>query len=120
KKDIYENGALKLAPFRRNLTYAAIDVARMVAEQPELCGQLLREVLRLVSAGQLAPLPAQVFPPAEMADAFRGMAQARHVGKIVIAFAQAAQTPILPPAGAPLRLFRPDRGYVITGGLGGL
>jgi acyl transferase domain-containing protein/acyl carrier protein len=120
KKDIYENGDLKLTAFRRNLTYSAIDLARMVDEQPELCGELLREVLRLVSAGQLSPLPAQVFPPVEIVDAFRLMAQARHVGKIVIAFAQAAQTPILPAASEPHRLFRPDRSYLITGGLGGL
>jgi len=120
KKDIYENGDLTLASFRRNLTYSAIDLARMVEERPELCGELLRDVLRLLSAGQLSPLPAQVFPAAEIVEAFRLMAQARHVGKIVIAFTQAAQTSIQPATGEPQNLFRPDRSYLITGGLGGL
>ncbi|MCC7358651.1 MAG: acyltransferase domain-containing protein, partial [Anaerolineales bacterium] len=120
KKDIYEDGRLPLAAFRRNLTYSAIDLARMVAEQPELCGELLREVLRLISARQLPPLPAQSFPPAEVVDAFRAMAQARHIGKLVITFNHAAQTPIWPATDERPDSFRADGAYLLTGGLGGL
>ena len=43
--------------------------------------------------GGCAPLPHRVYPAARAADAFRFMAQARHVGKIVVT----------PPASAPAR-----------------
>jgi thioester reductase-like protein len=51
-----------------------------------------------------------VFPEAQTAEAFRLMAQARQVGKLVIS--RGAQP-------APLRL-RPDATYLLTGGLGAL
>ena len=54
-----------------------------------------------------ATLPAEVYPLTEARAAFRRMQQARHIGKIV------CQMP------NPLAL-RPDRTYLITGGLGAI
>ena len=62
------------------------------------------------AAGRLAPLPHRVYPAARAADAFRFMAQARHVGKLVVT----------PPASAPAARIRGDATYLITGGLGAL
>jgi hypothetical protein len=52
----------------------------------------------------------------ESVEAFRTMAQARHIGKIVIAMRDCANTPIAAMRSA----FDSDGAYLITGGLGGL
>ncbi|HRX71168.1 MAG: SDR family NAD(P)-dependent oxidoreductase [Gammaproteobacteria bacterium] len=70
-------------------------------------GRLLRAVLDAVASGELPPPPLNLLPMSRAAEAFRLMQQARHLGKIVLTHHQ------------PFH-FRPDRGYLITGGLGGL
>ena len=45
---------------------------------------MLRDVLGRFERNELRPLPHRVFPVARVADAFRYMAQAKHVGKLVI------------------------------------
>ncbi len=70
-------------------------------------GRLLHAVLEAVAAGELSPPPLTLLPMSRAAEAFRLMQQARHLGKIVLTHRP------------PFR-FRPDRGYLITGGLGGL
>jgi thioesterase domain-containing protein/NADPH:quinone reductase-like Zn-dependent oxidoreductase/acyl carrier protein len=69
----------------------------------------LRALVVDIEAGRLAPLPTRVFPVGDAAAALRLMAQARHVGKIVLR---------TDPRPAPA--VRPDRSYLITGGLGAL
>ena len=92
----------------------------MMVEQPALISTLLREVMRRVEAGELSPLPWQAFSIAEAAAAFRHMAQARHVGKVVLAVPgvgrDVAAVEIEPGAAA----CRADATYLVTGGLGGL
>ena len=53
----------------------------MTAGSPARC---CTELLADFAAGALRPLPVRAFPLAEAADAFRFMAQARHIGKIVL------------------------------------
>ncbi|MHB1132622.1 MAG: SDR family NAD(P)-dependent oxidoreductase, partial [Chloroflexota bacterium] len=117
KRDIYQDSPLALSPFRKNLSYFAIDLDRMCRERPVFVGSLLREVVDLFARGELQPLPVSVFPAAAAADAFHQMAQARHIGKIVInlesaaaASGEASQPGAIDGEGA----------YLITGGLGGL
>ncbi|PYS76017.1 MAG: hypothetical protein DMF66_17045, partial [Acidobacteria bacterium] len=58
------------------------------------------------------PLPRSVFAFEEAAEAFRFMAQAKHVGRVVLSRQSGA--------GAQEVAFKPDASYLITGGLGGL
>ena len=65
--------------------------------------------------GTLAPLPVRTFDFAAAPDAFRWMAQARHVGKMVL------RAPRHEPGEAAARpLVHPDATYWITGGAGAL
>ncbi len=118
KSDIYRNAPMSLAPFRANLSYSALDVERMCHERPEVVGALLRDLMRWVTAGELEPLPVRVFPISQVTDAFRYMAEARHIGKIALSLApaDARVAPVIP---APVEV-RPDATYLITGGLGAL
>ncbi len=45
KRDIYEDASLHLLEFRKNLSYFAVDLDRLLAEQPEHVGSLFQEVL---------------------------------------------------------------------------
>ncbi|MCI0454466.1 MAG: SDR family NAD(P)-dependent oxidoreductase [Candidatus Dadabacteria bacterium] len=117
KRDIYENSKLDLRPFRNNLSFSAIDLDRLCTERPEMVQELLHEVMRLFEDGTLRPLPHRVFPVSEIVNAFRYMAQAKHIGKVVVSFQEHEADPSpLPPKGFSVRN---DGTYLITGGLGG-
>ncbi|MBZ0285296.1 MAG: type I polyketide synthase [Anaerolineae bacterium] len=115
KRDIYGNTQLGLLPFQKSLSYFAIDFDHMGRNRPALVGKLLREIVEQVEAGDLYPLPMTVFPAAELVDAFRFMAQAKHVGKIVVAPRQ-GNAQVVTQQG----VVKDDSSYLITGGLGGL
>lgn len=118
KRDIYDNAQLAMNPFRKSLSYAAVDLASMIIERPALVGSLLREVMKLFEMGVFTPLPVVTFPFSEIREAYRHMAQAKHIGKIVITM-DAPQVEII-PATQPRMAIRPNATYLITGGLGGL
>jgi myxalamid-type polyketide synthase MxaB len=118
RRDIYRNAPMGLAPFRGNLSYSALDLERMCHERPEVLGALLEDLMRRVADGELEPLPVRVFPIAQVTDAFRYMAEARHIGKIALSLSpdDVRMAPVVPsPVG-----IRPDAAYLITGGLGAL
>jgi NADPH:quinone reductase-like Zn-dependent oxidoreductase/acyl carrier protein len=119
KKDVYENHRLGLWPFHKNLSYSMIDLARLLPERPALCSQLLREIVELFRAGSFSPLPHEAFPIARAADAFHQMAQARHIGKIVLSLEDRAGLQIA-AASAHASRIHSSATYLITGGLGGL
>ena len=118
KRDIYANTAIGLRPFRNNLSMFAIDLGQMIAEQPRMVQSLLQTILKLFRAKKLRPLPQQSLPITQAVDAFRCMAQARHIGKIVLSM-QAAKVEPQPMQPSGQVEFSAKGSYLITGGLGG-
>jgi NADPH:quinone reductase-like Zn-dependent oxidoreductase/NAD(P)-dependent dehydrogenase (short-subunit alcohol dehydrogenase family) len=96
----------RFAAAKPGASYAVLDVAALAAEDPALVGSILASVTSRVATGELEPLPLATFPLASASDAFRTMAQARHVGKLVVLH----EVPAV----------RTDRTYLVTGGLAGL
>jgi acyl transferase domain-containing protein/acyl carrier protein len=116
KRDINENSKLAMAAFSRNLTFAAVDIDVMMADHPQLFRRMLDEVWALLDDGSLAPLPTKAFPAAEVGDAFRYLAQSRHIGKVVVQMHDQR----VPVRALPRQLtIQPDATYVVSGGLGG-
>jgi acyl transferase domain-containing protein len=95
---------------RPQAKYFVVDLAAVGASDPAAIGAVLRQVHQAVEAGEIAPLPRTAFDASQIAAAFRFMAQAKHVGKIVIR---------RPHAAVPDRV-RADGTYLVTGGTGGL
>jgi acyl transferase domain-containing protein/NADPH:quinone reductase-like Zn-dependent oxidoreductase len=134
KRDIWDAG--RVASVRPHAFYAVVDVAALSQNDPGQVHSLLAEVSALLEQGTIRPLPHQVFPRAEVQTAFRHMAQAKHIGKIVVEFDGPPVSPTRqrwtapsPPTplpqderGASQRGSRPvsTGTCLITGGLGGL
>ncbi|MBI1357394.1 MAG: SDR family NAD(P)-dependent oxidoreductase [Acidobacteria bacterium] len=117
KRDYYANRNLGLQPFLRNLSLSLVDLRGMILKRPGAVKALLGELLALFEQGALRPLPYRSFPAAEAPEAFRWMAQARHIGKIVVSW-EGREAALLVASDEPLA--RADGSYLITGGLGGL
>ena len=57
----------------------------MVAnENPSLIGDMLARLIAMAEAGKLRPLPAVRFAFDDAVEAYRFMAQAKHIGKVIL------------------------------------
>ncbi len=119
KRDVYANARLGLRPMRRNVSLHVIDLARIIRDEPATVRGILEEILGQLGRGRLHTLPFRVFNASRAVSAFRFMAQARHVGKVVLSMENGDVVPE-PPAGALKTSFAPDAAYLVTGGYGGL
>jgi polyketide synthase 5 len=119
KRDIYGDTRLGLSPFRRNLSFYAVDLALMTVTHPDKVRGLLKKVYQLTADGSL-PLPDIThYPLDEAATAIRQIGGAQHTGKLVLDVPHTGQSrAVVPPEQMPV--FRNDGAYIITGGLGGL
>ncbi|MFH0993935.1 MAG: type I polyketide synthase, partial [Pseudomonadota bacterium] len=93
---------------RPDIRYHPFDLGEVAREDPGLLGEMLAELMKGFEQGDLKPLKRTVFGIEESANAFRYMAQAKHIGKVV-----------LTGEAKGVRI-RPDATYLITGGLGAL
>jgi acyl transferase domain-containing protein/NADPH:quinone reductase-like Zn-dependent oxidoreductase/SAM-dependent methyltransferase/aryl carrier-like protein len=116
KRDIYGNSRIGLKPFRKNLSFFAIDLDRAMRERPAVLAALFRRLMQDVRDGRLAPLPHRVFAIDDVVGAFRCLSQAKHIGKVVVSLERRPK--IAPKEQAPLHI-RSDATYLLTGGLGG-
>jgi acyl transferase domain-containing protein len=113
KTDVLErHEAVRLRP---DVSYHLVALDRVAAEDSAVIRSLLRELSLAFDAGTLVPPPRRVFPLEQAVDAFRFMAQARHIGKLVLSQERAGDGPT-----AQASLFKADATYLITGGLGAL
>jgi NADPH:quinone reductase-like Zn-dependent oxidoreductase/acyl carrier protein len=116
KTDIYQNKPLGLFPFRNNLSYFALDLERVCRERPALVRSMLLELMAMFHQGSLKPLPHNIFPVEDAANAFRYMARRKNIGKVVLSFSSGESKNRVNRSTAP----RADATYLITGGHGGL
>ncbi|OYV24185.1 MAG: polyketide synthase, partial [Mycobacterium sp. 20-66-4] len=119
KRDIYGDTRLGLFPFRRNLSFLAVDLGLLGYSHPERLREILDTVYKLTADGTL-PLPETThYPLADAANAIRTMSGAQHTGKLVLDIPHAGRSSVvLPPE--QVQVFRGDGSYIVTGGLGGL
>jgi acyl transferase domain-containing protein/SAM-dependent methyltransferase/acyl carrier protein len=118
KRDIYQNSRIPLWPLRRNASFHVVAMDAVFHGDAELTRRLLGEIASRVESGALRSLPFRAFPACRIDAAFRLMAQGKHIGKIVVSFAE----PFLARRGkapAPAFAIKPDASYLITGAFGG-
>jgi NADPH:quinone reductase-like Zn-dependent oxidoreductase/acyl carrier protein len=93
---------------RADVSYWTVYLGDLFQREPAMAGSMMGRIFEDLESGGLRRLPRRTFARAEAASAFRFMAQARHVGKLVLADAP------------PERALTPDATYLVTGGLGAL
>jgi NADPH:quinone reductase-like Zn-dependent oxidoreductase/SAM-dependent methyltransferase/acyl carrier protein len=98
---------------RPDIQYHVIDLTATTRQDPRIAQRLLKEIMTLRDQGVIRPLPLTSFTLSRAADAFRYMAQAKHIGRIVVTN-DVVQTPF------PEGKIRSDRTYIVTGGFSGL
>lgn len=81
KRDIRPIEAIKAL---KDVSYYPYDIDAFMIEHPNEASRMLAEVLKLHEAGHVGALKHHVFPWSQASDAFRFMAKAEHIGKIVI------------------------------------
>ncbi|MEZ4331579.1 MAG: beta-ketoacyl synthase N-terminal-like domain-containing protein [Myxococcota bacterium] len=104
-----ELGALRLGA---NRAYLAVDALAALGVDDGTCGARLARAMADFETGTLAAIPLCVFPIAEADRALRFMSQNRHVGRVVVDFAQARSTPVWPDASGTTRLIEGRRAIV--------
>jgi len=112
KTDLWDQA--RVDAFRPGVTFFAIALDQMMAQDPQAIESLLGEVLPQFADKALSPLPLRAFPIPRVVDALRHMARAEHIGKIVVHAASENES-----AQGALTL-REDATYLISGGVGGL
>lgn len=118
KADIYADNHLRMRMFRKNLRFAAIDVDRLMLDDPQLTRELSKTCMDLLDQGTLSTLPVTVFPYKDYGKALRLMTTGQHQGKLVLKAPQNSTDPGFPVS--DIRpLFDADATYLVTGGLGG-
>jgi NADPH:quinone reductase-like Zn-dependent oxidoreductase/NAD(P)-dependent dehydrogenase (short-subunit alcohol dehydrogenase family)/acyl carrier protein len=107
----------QMASERPDVTYLPFDLLEVAQETPAFITRLLPSLMEKFHQTLFQPLPHEDFSLAQVVEAFRHMAQAKHVGKVVITH----PVPSPSPSGSPTdRSIQAEATYLITGGLGAL
>ncbi|GJL77795.1 MAG: hypothetical protein NPINA01_07840 [Nitrospinaceae bacterium] len=118
KRDIYENNKMGLRPFLKGISFITmVDVKQGFKSLGKEFRAMFVEIMRHMENGDLHPLPHRVFPVSGAVNAFRTMAQARHMGKVVVSL---EEPDLKISQGEEFEAtFSGDATYLMTGGLGG-
>ena len=110
KIDIWDDQ--KVQELRPDASYFAFDLGEEYQKKPDLLPSLFTQLLSGFADGSLKPLPMKVFPLENVIDAFRFMAGAKLMGKVVLTMPESPSS--------TSNLVQGEGSYLITGGLGGL
>jgi 8-amino-7-oxononanoate synthase len=106
----------EIAAKRSDVSYFPFDLLEVSRSNPDLITTLFTQLQQQFNHQQLQPLPHQVFSITEADNAFRLMAQAKHIGKVVISVPETNSQ----DSQVVKQVVTNDGSYFITGGLGAL
>jgi NADP-dependent 3-hydroxy acid dehydrogenase YdfG/acyl carrier protein len=94
-----------------DIAYHVLDLGELIVSDPSRVRAALEATLAAATRGEITPLPRHRFALEDAVSAFRFMARARHIGKVVLGPG---------PSFRGRTKVRPDRTYLVTGGNGAL
>lgn len=116
---ISSRSSLPMYPFRRNVTFIGFALTGIL-ERHIVGGNLLEEFTQMLEKGAVKPPhPLQVYPLAEIQQAFRTLSSGKSSGKMVLEVTKDAMVPVVQGPRSYWSL-RPDASYVVVGGFGGI
>lgn len=118
KRDIYENNKMGLRPFLKGISFITmVDIRQGFLSLGDEFRSIFTKIMEHMSEGNLHPLPNRVFPISNAESAFRTMAQAQHIGKVILSLEEPDLA--ISKNEDDSKKFSSDATYLITGGLGG-
>jgi acyl transferase domain-containing protein/NADPH:quinone reductase-like Zn-dependent oxidoreductase/NADP-dependent 3-hydroxy acid dehydrogenase YdfG/acyl carrier protein/SAM-dependent methyltransferase len=118
KRDIYENNKMGLRPFLKGISFITmVDIKQGFESLGKEFRSIFMEIMHHMEKGDLHPLPHRIFSISNAVNAFRTMAQAKHMGKVVVSLEEPDLNLSLDEVYSTS--FSADAAYLITGGLGG-
>jgi acyl transferase domain-containing protein/NADPH:quinone reductase-like Zn-dependent oxidoreductase/acyl carrier protein len=109
KKEIFSQQEIAARGLAPDVRYHAVDLTRIMRDDPAAYGELLAGVIRRVATGAFQPLPSRLFRAADAGPAFELMIQAKHTGKIVLDFEARGPRVWFVEAGARFEQLEPGR-----------
>lgn len=99
KRDIHQNSNLGMDPFRRNVSFASVDMILVYELDKPLAARLLGETFEMVFSGEVRP-PEGLFEYSygQAEKAFRLMQLGRHTGKVVLTVDEEEEVMVAPPS----------------------
>ena len=121
KRDIHENAKIDMDPFRKNISFASVDMITVFEHNRPLGARVFKECCKLVQEG-IVKIPETVveLPYADAQKGFRMLQMGKHLGKVVLVARENETVPVLPSVYRNTALFKPNKSYLLVGGLGGL
>lgn len=120
QRDITINTRLDMAPFSRNASFTAFNLAYTMQNDPQAAREVMASVLALFTSGAIrGPDPVETYAFSQLEQAFRKMQTGRHMGKLVAVVQPDDLVKYHHEPNSTL-LFRSDAAYLLVGGLGGL
>jgi thioester reductase-like protein len=118
KVDIYADNTLNMCVFRKNLRFIAIDVDRLMQDDPALSRQLTKECMNLLAESKLPPIPVTIYPVAKYESAIRSMMNGEHKGKLILSLENLTEQSLSIVDDS--KFLKAEATYLITGGFGGI
>ncbi|TGJ78773.1 hypothetical protein E0Z10_g9991 [Xylaria hypoxylon] len=118
--DVQDSKEIGLELFQKSATFSSFDLNVVIDNDPELGGQLMKQVDDLRRAEQITPIrPFTVSSISELDQTLLSFSKHTHVGKLVVSFLE-PKSVIKVIQQPPVATFDPQARYIITGGFGGL
>uniref|UniRef100_A0A8C2CHT2 Fatty acid synthase n=1 Tax=Cyprinus carpio TaxID=7962 RepID=A0A8C2CHT2_CYPCA len=125
KYDLSNNTPLGMALFLKNVAFHGILLDALFEEGNREWEEVSELLKKGIASGVVQPLRTTVFERNQVEDAFRYMAQGKHIGKVLLQVRSEEKSTTVPTVSslsipAICRTFFPaSLSYIITGGLGG-
>ena len=121
KRDIHENAKIDMDPFRKNISFASVDMITVFEYNRRLGARVFKECCRLMENGTIKnPETIMTLPYHEAQKGFRMLQMGKHLGKVVLVAEEKQLVGVVPTVYRNTSIFNPDKIYLLVGGLGGL
>lgn len=85
KQAVFDGAPVSLAPFKKGLSFSAIDLSLFVA-QPQRLKRMLLEIALHLECGDFTPVEWTAWPIADLGQALTAMSRGTHIGKLVLRY----------------------------------
>ncbi|XP_058122318.1 fatty acid synthase-like [Anopheles ziemanni] len=120
KYDMMKDSKIAMSLFQKGLSFTAVLLDLMFVDRRDLMKEVYKTLTVDMAKGIIKPLPTTVFQAHEIEQAFRYLATAKHIGKVVLKIRDNEDDVASVPISYLPRVYcSPEQSMVIAGGLGG-